>query len=113
LSELVPKAQGEMFVLEKASIDECYVDITKLCTLFQQHIIARCRTAGVNVETFGATGQPLQFEPSSGREWHCAALVAAYVRHTILDQLHFELSAGISCNKTLAKLASKKHKPNK
>ena len=146
-------------IVEKASIDEIYVDISegahlmaKICcennskTDFFQS--ARVITTIGGLETANSVssatnalskhevrrGSSLQVLDSASEldsgsnswwyrtksEWTaddtllaCGAEVASIARRHVFETFGFTLSAGISCNKTLAKLASGMKKPNR
>eukprot|EP00891_Asterochloris_glomerata_P006033 jgi/Astpho2/6033/Aster-x1345 len=112
LHKAVPSA-----VIEKASIDEVYIDVTNL---------GRRRTAGSaggpepplspGLDNF-AWGSvvpegPLQLDSEFERRLATGACIACRLRGAVRQELGFTCSAGIAHNKLLAKLGSAMHKPN-
>jgi DNA polymerase eta len=106
--------------IERASIDECFIDVTKLASLR-----LRSRARGVQacfiedgarfsqpVDTI-VVGGPLNPESVQDRLLHEAASIASEIRSAVWRDCAFTCSAGISVNKLLAKFASAENKPNK
>eukprot|EP01116_Phalansterium_solitarium_P000627 TRINITY_DN1045_c0_g1_i1.p1 TRINITY_DN1045_c0_g1~~TRINITY_DN1045_c0_g1_i1.p1 ORF type:complete len:485 (-),score=128.18 TRINITY_DN1045_c0_g1_i1:655-2109(-) len=112
--------------VERASIDEAYIDVTAE---------VQRRLAAVDPAATGATGSnyadwswpgthlklpDAQHESSPPAasdvvqlvQLHCAAGIAAELRTAILTETGFTSSAGISFNKMFAKIGSAMHKPN-
>ena len=112
------------FILERASIDELFIDVTAFCyrssmpsernvddvvadddgmedAVMKETVV--CHEASVDAaELNGGVGAALR------RGCH----VASTARRAVLDTLGFTLSAGISTNKLVAKLAATFGKPN-
>ncbi|KAL4430354.1 hypothetical protein ABPG77_002160 [Micractinium sp. CCAP 211/92] len=107
LHRLAPAA-----VIEKASIDEVYMDVTAMVDKELQD-----RNRGhVSSDAFSwgsvVVGGPL--DPSSEVERRLAegARIACRLRGKMLEELGFTSSAGISTNKLLSKIGSAMNKPN-
>eukprot|EP00978_Attheya_sp_CCMP212_P035959 scaffold159649_cov49-Attheya_sp.AAC.1 len=134
LNDHVGKAS---FVLERASIDELYVDVTDHCNDHSRPVWAVCNGGGggvkdedgsispqtcSNEEVMGETVVVCASDALlNGSEERTAnnndalqrgCVVARMVRKAVWDELGFTLSAGISTSKTVAKLAASYGKPN-
>ncbi|CAL8468278.1 g7818 [Coccomyxa elongata] len=114
---------ARLSIAERASIDECYLDISEEA----KKRMAAC--AGhpplpVNLEQVHVCGE--EGEGAAEAWWHrpvgvwapgqrllaCGAAVVAELRAAVSRELGFSCSAGIAHNKILAKLASGMHKPS-
>lgn len=121
--------------IEKASIDEVFIDLSPLVfgILLQRYPEVRPESAGENRDSL------LPCPPTSALEWNpddslvdldenetetddpdwddFAMLIGSEiirsVRAAVWDQLHYTCSAGIARNKMMAKLGSGRNKPNK
>ena len=108
------------FVLERASIDEFYLDITNYCYSNECNDISMAETtckndntvvvgcdviAGANIEN---ENDWIQQEAAFQR----ACRVSRWIRQDVWETLGFTMSAGISTNKMMAKLAASYGKPN-
>lgn len=97
-------------IVQKASIDEVYLDVT--------HIVDQeVKSLDYNNDGAFAWGSvvlsgPLDEESEFDRRLACGAKIACRLRGSILSELAFTSSAGISSNKLLSKIASALHKPN-
>ncbi|KAK9901261.1 hypothetical protein WJX75_003106 [Coccomyxa subellipsoidea] len=120
-------------VIEKASIDEVYMDVT---TMVEKELRERaqadtCREAetegeggahdweagGSPVDAFSwgsivLGGGPLNVGSEFERRLSIGANIACRLRGAVREQLGFTCSAGIAANKLLAKVASAMNKPN-
>ncbi|KNE66017.1 hypothetical protein AMAG_10294 [Allomyces macrogynus ATCC 38327] len=104
---------------ERASIDEAYLDLTE--DVVQRIVTAPPRMVDENTVDFDWTVGDLGTVADADREsktWgdymlSVTAGITREVRRAIWDELGFTCSAGIAHNKTLAKLCSALHKPNK
>lgn len=133
-SEMFP-AQAQPASLEKASIDEVFIDLSPLVfgILLQRYPELRAGSAGEDRDTL------LPRPPTTSLEWNpddclvdldeneaetdspdwddIAMLVGSEiirsVRTVIWDQLNYTCSAGVARNKMMAKLGSGRNKPNK
>ena len=107
--------------LEKASIDEAYLDLTQAVSrhmsqqqaqeatadsTWLQAAFAEAAEASVVVDT------QLSPEHDFDARLAVAAQLTGQLRKRVADELQFTISAGISHNKLLAKLASAMNKPN-
>ncbi|KAK9827976.1 hypothetical protein WJX81_003639 [Elliptochloris bilobata] len=106
-------------VLEKASIDEVYMDVTALVDKeLQERADADDSAPGAcgTGDAFGWGSIVLGGPLDPGCEWErrlaVGAQVACRLRGAVRQQLGFTCSAGIACNKLLAKVASAMNKPN-
>lgn len=121
-------------VLEKASIDEFFLDVTALCkdpnhqlwdyirmhnTLDNSQSLQCCslqehRTVLVGYENDNKTEElPTPENPlSSYSTMERGCQLARWIRYSVHEKLGFTLSAGISVNKMVAKLAAGYGKPN-
>lgn len=127
------------FILERASIDELFIDITDYCypqSNTQNDAKMNAIEAEVKEESVSLTHFLSNIESGSHQSWqetikchekmlHPGDLdcelgralrlgchVARTVRCTVFETLGFTLSAGISTNKLVAKLAASYGKPN-
>jgi nucleotidyltransferase/DNA polymerase involved in DNA repair len=97
--------------IEKASIDEFYMDVTAdIQELVQQQAESGCMWGSIVVGQHHNTNNIVNSE--SGVRLGCAACIACQLRGAILEELGFTSSAGIAGNKLLAKIGSAMHKPN-
>jgi len=126
-------ANGKNYILEKASIDELFVDVTDYCyhSICNTDDLDRIKGLQATKETTLVVHPNTKYSPSF-RSWdqkfeddddddestkHEAALwqgcyVAEYIRKNVFKRLGFTLSAGISMNKLMAKLGAGYGKPN-
>lgn len=133
-SEMFP-VQAQPASLEKASIDEVFIDLSPLVfgILLQRYPELRAGSVGENRDTL------LPRPPTTALEWNpddclvdldeneaetdapdwddIAILVGSEiirsVRTVVWDQLNYTCSAGVARNKMMAKLGSGRNKPNK
>ena len=120
------------FILERASIDEFYLDITSYC--YDSHYnddddddSATDDASTVDHRTIrvGEDDEKAKMMryPSANRTSHAvdaidqtaferACRVAHWIRSDVYDKLGFTMSAGISCNKMMSKLTASYGKPN-
>ena len=140
LQKRVTQQSGYSFVLERASIDEFYLDLTEYCY---------CRNPNKDFVEGNGDGANTQYNDDGGddddddyddydrdktvvagrrnRQGNChngstedpveialnrACRVSYWIRHDIWKILGFTMSAGLSTNKTMAKLAASYGKPN-
>lgn len=104
------------FILERASIDELFFDVTSFCLKDQGSIsgdgiaerveIAAQETVMVGNANVGEN-DPLDVQLLRRGCW-----VAKSIRQSVFDKLGFTLSAGISTSKLVAKLGASYGKPN-
>jgi nucleotidyltransferase/DNA polymerase involved in DNA repair len=125
LQRRITQQHGYSFVLERASIDEFYLDLTDYCYRKNQNkdypkghgentidgedgrdktIIAGGNSQGCYNDV--GTDDPLEIALDR------ACKVSYWIREDIWKILGFTMSAGISTNKTMAKLAASYGKPN-
>lgn len=111
--------------IEKASIDEVYIDVTTLvdnelalrypCSESDHHMNGFHDHALFSWGSIVYGGEHLgALDPSSQSDVRlaCGAMIASRLRGAIQTQCKFTSSAGISYNKLLAKIGSAKNKPN-
>ena len=101
--------------VERASIDEAYVDVTR-------EVDAAVATADAAVvdemvrDGIRASGAVVPLTPSTSehdRRLAVGAHVCAEIRAAVFERTGFTMSGGVAHNKMLAKLASARNKPNK
>lgn len=94
-------------VLERASIDEAYIDVT---------VEADRRAGGgrevVELEGMVVVGDKMDLGNASDLRLMHGAVIAAEVRQRVLRDCRYTVSAGVSVNKLLAKFASARNKPD-
>lgn len=101
LAEHCPSA-----VLERASIDEFFIEVTEACRPVDgdpaatEHALQQTKVLGEGADRTA----------DSALRMGCR--IARDIRQAVYDQLGFTMTAGISCNKTLAKLSAGHGKPN-
>jgi len=105
-------------VFEKASIDEFFLDVTNVCNNPQHDLwqkIAELSTqkhASVVVGRSAGEHDNIVFQKSEDVALERGCQLAHYIRQSVFQTLGFTLSAGISINKMIAKLAASYDKPN-
>lgn len=100
----------DKFILERASIDEFYLDITQYCHDSSEEGGDETLpnvNAMKNTVIFGK-----HRKDSIQRALEHACVVSGRIRDEVRDELGFTMSAGISTNKMMAKLAASHGKPN-
>ncbi|CAN8061633.1 unnamed protein product [Agarophyton chilense] len=101
--------KGYHAILERASIDEAYIDVTS-------EVDRRMRRSDEEQQQPKDTeivGNKLDMLNQIDMRLVYGADIAREVRKSVQVNCNFTVSAGISCNKLLAKFASAKNKPNK
>ena len=102
--------------IEKASIDEVYVDVSKAVSeLIQQKSLGEISGEGEHLFGWGSVVYgPEPLDPGSETDLRLSigAMFASRLRGSIHTRCGFTSSAGIACNKLLAKVGSAKNKPN-
>lgn len=120
ISECLRQICGRDFLLERASIDELFVDVTAYCWKRQSPQEEEPTNHGHTPsdekedETVLVGGRTAlqESDPTMVHLLKCGCQVAKHIRQSVFERLHFTLSAGISVNKTLAKLGASYGKPN-
>ncbi len=101
--------------VERASIDEAYVDVTREVDA----AVASADAAAVDEKVrdgIRASGAVVPLTPSTSehdRRLAVGAHVCAEIRAAVFERTGFTMSGGVAHNKMLAKLASARNKPNK
>lgn len=97
-SQQIFEIVGRFAVMEKTSIDECYLDVSvsQSCTVWPPE-----------------AGMLLGDLAEEKESFFGAANLVREIRETVFRELNITLSAGIAPNKTLAKLCSAMYKPNR
>lgn len=101
--------------VERASIDEAYVDVTREVDA----AVATANAAEIDEmvrDGIRRTGAVVPLTPSTSehdRRLAIGAHVCAGIRASVLQRTGFTMSGGIAHNKMLAKLASARNKPNR
>lgn len=100
------------FVLERASIDEAYFDLTKYV---EKHLSAGVVKPFEEEKVLEYTNVVSNLNPYSfsDRGLIVASALVYEIRQEVKKKLGYPCSAGISVNKLLAKVASSRNKPNK
>lgn len=118
--------KSDEIILERASIDEFFLDVTKACSddgssfvkdhdlqeaLDQTLIVGKKES---NEESFRDYNDNVDedFDPQSQRSIQLGCWIGHQIRKRVYNKLGFTLSAGVSCNKTIAKLTTSYGKPN-
>lgn len=101
------------FTLERASIDEFYLDITEWC-FRGTNISSSDQNDGISIES---TVEMMNHQVRETDKELLLALrlgctVSALVRREVKNRLGFTISAGVSTNKMMSKLAASYGKPN-
>jgi nucleotidyltransferase/DNA polymerase involved in DNA repair len=107
--------------LERASVDEFFLDVTEACTDSDFTVVDHAlyeamrhtKVIGqdeINIPTGWGAGNDGSDADINAMNIGCH--IAYSIRTRIFERLGFTLSAGISCNKTLAKLSTTYGKPN-
>lgn len=108
--------------VEKASIDEVYLDLTEECRRrlqdddYQHGTVPRAQSAAVLLPTGALTGSEGGHWMSGGLSEEdqllvCGAAAAQELRDEVLKQLGYTCSAGVAHNKMLAKVHSADESP--
>jgi DNA polymerase eta len=104
------------FVLERASIDELFLDVTAYCCAAgdERNSTASRITFEQALENTVKVGNPdlREDDPSVVKLLQRGCWVAKVIRQAVFDRLGFTLSAGISTAKLVAKLGASYGKPN-
>jgi DNA polymerase eta len=118
-------AYGAPMVLEKASVDEVFLDVSDIVDMLLGRdygfVIQRGRL--LEEGTFETIDWPKYGKPAvpddpdvidgiTDLRIAIGCQIAQRVREAVYKELQYTVSAGIAVNKTLAKLASARHKPN-
>ena len=133
--ELYHLTQGLSAALEKASIDEVFIDLSPLvyCVLLRKYPELRVNAEDDNrdAELPWPSTTALEWDPEDclidvdlqereedDPDWDdvvllIAAEIVRSVRNAVWEKLHYTCSAGVARNKMLAKLGSACNKPNK
>lgn len=112
LESLTKRLGGKnKFVLERASIDEFYLDITNYCyqecDLMPQDMTHETVIVGTREDSLVDSSSDLQMIALQR-----ASQISHWIRQDVLEILGFTMSAGICTNKMMAKLAATYGKPN-
>ncbi|KAJ8922231.1 hypothetical protein NQ315_004168 [Exocentrus adspersus] len=108
-------------ILERASVDEAYLDITEAakarilrdCNQLQVENLKNTFVVGYDIQDFlhNVTNNAEYFEDNC--RLAMGALIAEEIRAEVFAKTGYKCSAGIAHNKILAKLVCGLHKPNK
>ena len=128
LQERITQQRGFSFILERASIDEFYLDLTDYCYCRNQkknknypsYDCAEDTVRDCGIDSTVVAGRKnlahffVENETDDPHEiaLNRACQVSNWIRQDIWNILGFTMSAGISTNKTMAKLAASYGKPN-
>lgn len=95
--------------LERASIDEAYIDVT---VEVDRRLRNKTEDKRLPADTM-IVGDKLDLSTETDLRLAHGANIAKELRHRVFLKCNYTVSAGISFNKLLAKFASAKNKPNK
>ena len=109
VESLTEKLGRESFILERASIDELFIDITMYC--WKNELINTEQATAKTVHV-GVTNSDTNDDPQILNALERGCAVAHVIRKAVFDALGFTLSAGISTSKVVAKLGASYGKPN-
>jgi DNA polymerase eta len=111
LESLTKRLGGkDQFIYERASIDEFYLDVTTYCYNHQTGTEAQSNDNPHKTVVVGASDKSSDSDPIQ-HALERACQVSHWIRTDVWDVLGFTMSAGISTNKTMAKLAASYGKP--
>jgi len=113
LNSLIHHLGGkDKFVLERASIDEFYLDVTDYCYEVSKLTMADMehQTVLVGDKETATNVEPDCFSRTLALQRACQ--VSHLIRRDVFETLGFTMSAGICTNKMMAKLAASYGKPN-
>eukprot|EP00937_MAST-01D_sp_MAST-1D-sp2_P002993 g2993.t1 len=102
-------------VLERASIDECYLDVTALAVAAAAGAGAGAGAAGnegTGDEASEGEGEQEEDEEDERRLLRAGAELCATLRGAVRGETGYVLSGGVAVNKAAAKLASARNKPD-
>ena len=106
------------FVLEKASIDELYLDVTMHCHKFdvaawKEEDESKTLEELASKETVICAKDKVQMEPDDEyRALRRGCIIARGLRRAVFDRVGFTLSAGVSTSKLVSKLCASYGKPD-
>ena len=100
-------------VVERASIDEAYLDVTEEAQRLMGSELAEALLVDGHSKVVDNATDALDMCLPSTRLLLCGALFVSRVRAAVRAATGFTMSAGVSANRVLSKLASAKNKPNK
>ena len=106
---IVESLQGYDAKLERASIDEAYIDVS---AAVDRRMRVQAGAKEFPAETM-VVGDKLDLSSESDMRLAHGADIAREIRRKVFQSCNYTMSAGISMNKLLAKFASAKNKPNK
>lgn len=116
---LVQQLGKDNFVLERASIDELFIDVTKYCWQNESldgnvdNVMCKTVTVGEDPQSNQTNDENHdEDDPNIKLALERGCVVAHNVRKAVFDTLGFTLSAGISTCKLVAKLGASYGKPN-
>ncbi|KAL0033669.1 hypothetical protein WJX79_011083 [Trebouxia sp. C0005] len=108
-------------IVEKASIDEAYLDVTSIVDVHLQACDGESSLLASSaqlppLESPGCgnhvIGGALDLGSEFERRLAVGGQLACQLRAAVKDKLGYTCSAGVACNKLMAKIASAMHKPN-
>jgi len=128
LQEQMP---ADTVVLERASIDEFFLDVTAGVDFLEEHatdtdevlvtkeavqntvVIGKDASSNCSASSFPDPGQneDQDMDAAETRRWQRGCWIAHQIRTAVHETLGFTMSAGIGPNKTIAKLAASYGKP--
>ena len=104
------------FILERASIDELFLDVTEYCIKEQERLYSKDAAERVEFHDDATivvdNVDVSEVDPSDVQLLRQGCWVAKAIRQSVFETLGFTLSAGISTSKLVAKLGASYGKPN-
>jgi len=108
--EVFQKCISSKDILCRASIDEAYVDLTASAS---EVTVGDMRSYLEEVKAYTCIVGTMDLESPFDQLLLQCAVVVHRIRNAVKSELGYNISAGIACNKLLAKIGSSRNKPNK
>jgi nucleotidyltransferase/DNA polymerase involved in DNA repair len=105
------------FILERASIDELFIDVTKSCYMSNSQAWEKLKVNDTgdffnNTIVYGDAAYDRTLLNDDEKALKRGCEIAHAIRLSVVNELGFTMSAGIASSKTFAKLAATYGKPN-
>jgi DNA polymerase eta len=108
--EVFQKCISSKDILCRASIDEAYIDLTASAS---EVTIGDMRSYLEEVKAYTCIVGTIDLDSPFDQLLLQCAVVVHRIRNAVKSELGYNISAGIACNKLLAKIGSSRNKPNK
>ena len=99
--------------VEKASVDEAFLDLTEIAQIELAQHSEDLEWSAVNNTIIGTPVESNRITNQHDKALFMGSYIMQRIRQTIFTELGYTCSAGIANNKTLSKIISAMHKPNK